>query len=370
MSFKPKGKYPTMREFVLCCLAFAVVALGSSVWAADPVADAIANLDPSRAKADRLAAIRWLKKQSEDAEALQAVEALTAACNEEDAEIRRESVITLGILCYRNDQPCPLVLVEAMLDPDKRISTNARAVVGFCKVVPKEAVPLLLKCAADLNGDVRSIALMPLARAGGKDPMVLAVLHQAAHDRYVHVRTNAAAAIWQMTGDLSQVVPCWLLLTEDSEGPAAEGDLEKESLNIAAFAGAMMLRKQSLARPREMCDVLVKLVDSNHQALRRAAVRNLRAMAMASPEAKQVLEEQGVPELLKKLSDDTDDKVASMAALGLQEFTKQDPADGSSPEQAKDVQPKSSGSSTSENSDENEESLENLDQILIETQGK
>ena len=54
-------------------------------------------------------------------------------------------------------------------------------------------------------------------------------------------------------------------------------------------------------------------------------------MALASPEAKLVLKEEGVPELLKKLSDDPDNKVASMAALGLKEFTKQEATDDSSP---------------------------------------
>ena len=314
-----------MRGIYVLFMGFCVALVASSAHAEDQIATAIANLAKDHTKADRLAAAKWLAK-SEDVGALKAIKALSEACKDDDSDIRYASVEALGILCSRHDRPCPMVLIETMfVDPSSRVRERADAWATITNKVPREATPLLLKYAPDPNSEMRRRAIFLLADVGSKDKLVLAVLHQAANDRDIQVRAAAVSGIWRATDDLAQVVPHWLLVEWPDDDVDPKTTLENSSLIM--LGTIILVHENCMSRPKQMCDVLLELLRSDLPVHRRRAARTLGAMAKDPAQPKRVLlQSKDVAGALRKLLDDSNQKVREQAAWALEQVEKVNPS--------------------------------------------
>lgn len=162
-------KYRLSRTFVFGFLCFTATVV-TTAQAQEDVPALVARLSANHPRANRIAAAKSLLKIT-DREALLAVGALSAACKDEDRDVRLQCVITLGLLLNRHKQQCPMILVEAMFDPDADVRTNSSVAVMLLEDrLPKNALPLLLKHAAHRDAWVRSYVLRVLASQAKKTP--------------------------------------------------------------------------------------------------------------------------------------------------------------------------------------------------------
>jgi hypothetical protein len=92
------------------------------------------RLDPTTPAPGRSEALRWLSRHSGAKYAPLAVPALGLCIREDpDAGIRAGAVGTLARIAGGRREPCPLVIIEAILDKDETVSQTAGAHSGRFK---------------------------------------------------------------------------------------------------------------------------------------------------------------------------------------------------------------------------------------------
>lgn len=297
----------------------------------DPIASAIDRLADTHPTQERVAAAQWLRN-SEDPQALTAIDALATLCDADDAEVRNAGVLAMGTLCMRHGRECPLALIRAMFDADDLVRANAGGMASLFKKLPPSSVPILLEHAASPDPQVRCHALVSLGRAGGNNRTVSAVLRQGVHDRDVFVRTHAVAGLWHATGDLSQVVPHWLRFIHESRIPNRPSNEQAENLaaigrQLAGTGAVELLQEQGRKHPEMLCEVLIRLLGSGPPEIRRGAAEQLAVMAADSARLQQVLKSQQVETALRKLRDDPNEEIRLAAAAALESLRQQPATD-------------------------------------------
>jgi hypothetical protein len=288
---------------------------------AEDISSAIAKVESGPTNKDRIAA-DWLRNQ-EDESALQSIDALTKACHSDDADVRNASLLAIGGLIVLHEKPCPLILIELIADPNLRNRTNASGYVSAATSIPLEAMSLLVKYASHPDPELRQSILVPLARAGGDDPLVQVILRQAVHDRASQVRANAVAALNRTSADFKFILTQWLLMAEKDDWLGRNSDPEAKALestgeDVAAIGAAYMLRKRGLDKPELMVDALLELLSSESTVVRAKSAMCLRGLAMQSPKAKELILAKDVVKRLKELLEDDSIKVSAGAQMALE----------------------------------------------------
>src|SRR5262245_38433590 len=92
------------------------------------VLDKVNQLEPSNSESQRLEAVKWFRRQIKSDKLGPAVSALTLAIRkDESSEVRDIAVQIIAGIALRQKLPCPLVVIEAMLDRDLFVRQSAGA---------------------------------------------------------------------------------------------------------------------------------------------------------------------------------------------------------------------------------------------------
>lgn len=123
------------------------------------------RLEVKHSAAVRLEAAKWLIARAESSHAALAVPVLERCLKTDpDAEVRNAAVQARAMIAAKRKEPCPLAVVEAMLDKDLSVSQNASACGELFKTFSSGSVEVLLRCAkADPFAAAVSRCLLALA---------------------------------------------------------------------------------------------------------------------------------------------------------------------------------------------------------------
>jgi hypothetical protein len=285
-------------------LCFAVGLAFGLVWAAMPSAvvaqegveskptaaefkDRVKHLDQTNPKLERLEAIKWLCRHAEAKDAHLAISALEQCIRKDpEAKVRENAIEALGLITKERQEPCPLVIVEALLDKDIYVSQMANALAGlFTKYAPG-SVEILLRCARSERATLREYSVSLLALAAGKDKRVLEAIRKATHDENFGVRHNAHCALFQANGNLEEFLAYFARLQDDPDGTLGQVDRNSEagkqellSRNLALISSAMLIAEWSDKRAEELAPILLKMLASPSPVMRRCAARWIGASA-------------------------------------------------------------------------------------------
>jgi HEAT repeat protein len=245
----------------------------------EAVKEQVRRLEPTNETATRLDALKWLNVHSRDKNAGLAIPALERCIHEDpESTVRAEAVLDLGLIAKDLQMPCPLVLVEALLDKEDAVRYQAESCTAlFTKFAPG-SVDVLLRCSRSENPSLRGDSLLILARAAGKDPKVLEVIEKGKQDKTFEVRHSAYCAAFKANDNLDEFLTYLIRVREHpasvlSPEPADSetGRQERTMRNLLLLGSSMQMIEWSDKRPEEMAAVLVKLLDDKSPVFRRGA---------------------------------------------------------------------------------------------------
>jgi len=281
----------TLPRWLTSVLFAASVAATAVAQAATPtateVADRVKQLAPDNPAARRVDALKWLNRHAKAAaDARPAV----ARCltGEPNAGVRAAAVNTLALMAHQLGEPCPVAVVEAVLDADEQTRINGSDTAGLFRTFAPGCVDVLLRAVKSKDADVRTGAVMHLALAGGKEKAVRDAIRGAARDDpRLSVRHNAHCSLFQATGDLPEFLAYIVRLQEDPDGVLGPVDAATEAgkrdqvtRNLASIGGATLVAEWSDARAADLAPALMNLLDSKSPAVRRGAARLIGASAV------------------------------------------------------------------------------------------
>jgi len=270
----------------LAAVVLALVAHVGLLREEPPVTEAefrqqIQRLDRKNDQAGRLKALKWIAEHPAAKQAELAIPALEHLIRKDpDEKIRDEALLAISKVARKQGKPCPLVLLEAVLDDDVGVRQSAGTVSEFFTTYAPGAVPVLLRGVWSEDAGIRSDCLRLLACAGPRDQVVLAVIETAMHDRIFQVRHNAHCAKFRATNNLGEFLGWLVRLQEDEEGVLyplpEEKDLraqERTVRNLAVIGSATLIIEWCDKRPDELAAALLQLLDSKSPLVRRGAAR-------------------------------------------------------------------------------------------------
>jgi hypothetical protein len=236
----------------------------------------------------RLTALKWLADHPTAKHADLALPALESVLRKDgEVKIREEAAVALGTLVKRLGKPCPLALVEAVLDENVYVRQAAEAFGNRFTTYPPGAVSTLLRGVASEDAMIRTYCHGLLARAAPGDERVLAIIDAATHDKIFQVRHNAHCAKFLANNNLSEFLTWIVRLQEDEEGvfyPVPEDDVlrkdQKSVRNLALVGTATQIVDWCETRPDELADALLQLLDNTSPLIRRGAARLIGAAVM------------------------------------------------------------------------------------------
>jgi len=313
-------------------------------------AEQVRQLDAKKSKKERLAALKWIEQHVKREEAERAVAALERCLKKDpDADVRSQAVQHLAVIALHRKEPCPLAVVETMLDPDAGVRNLAGSCAWMFKTFSSGAVPVLLRCMKSDDPEDRNTAVSLLARAGGKSEKTMRVVREATRDKEYFVRHNARIALFSLSDKLEDIVPYCVRVQVELPASAPRPDKTEEVKRDLANRGLIMqlslLKLAGLveSRPDECTKLLKTLLQDPSATTRRETASALAEIARVAREkdfavetkptplpeemlrpfvaSLPVLHKQKVDTVLKKLGDDDPDAgVRAAARRAFREF--------------------------------------------------
>jgi hypothetical protein len=243
------------------------------------VTQQIRRLDPRNDKSARLDALRWLDLRLRGEQAEQATPALTRCVKDDpEPEVRSRAIMALAGLERRRKQPCPLALIEAMLDPIDIVRWQAGVQIALFPDLAPGAAPVLLRGTKSEDPDVRGNILFPLARAARKDPTLLPALRERTKDKDWFVRDCAHIALYRATDEIDDYL---LYVARERAAAHKAGPLRKEEgeeekrlraqRNLLMISGAVMLSEWLEKRPKDVAGAIRRMLEDEAASERSAA---------------------------------------------------------------------------------------------------
>jgi hypothetical protein len=304
------------------------------------VREQIGRLD-SKDKAVRLEAVKWLVSHASAKNAGLAVPVLERSIHEDrNAEVRMEAVNALGQIAKQLDKPCPLVLLEALLDQDSNVRQMADARASFFTTFAPGSVEPVLRAVWSDDADIRNPSLLLLAQVAPRDDRALAVIETAKQDRAFQVRHAAYCAKFKANDRLDEFLIWMIRMREDPDTVLAPAPEDRElrqqdqtMRNLFLLYSAQKTLEWIDKRPDELSAALLKLLDHKSPVIRRgsawligAEARQGDAPDAGKPAPSKVtvrLEKLKIRERLVKLSEnDLDASVRAAARDALTRLSK------------------------------------------------
>lgn len=263
---------------------FVTLLISSGVRAETPSAadfDAqLAKLTPEATAAERLAVAKWLHSNFRSEHSPRAVPALESLIRKDtEPEVRRKATAALVQLVNRHDVPCPLGLVAALRDPVDEVRWEASVLGGpYKKRLAPDVLDALIAAAADERAPVRSMGLIHLADAAGKDARARAAIAKAKEDKTFDVRLMAHSAWFTATDDVAAFLAYVIRVREEPKAvlDALPEGSEEEALqrcqrNLFVIGSAARVADWTDERPDDLAAALIKLLGDKSATTRRGA---------------------------------------------------------------------------------------------------
>ncbi len=240
----------------------------------------------AKEKTDRLDAVRWLNRHSRADNAVLAIPALERCLRtDSEADVRLSAVESLVNIATNLKKPCPLAVVEAMLDKDETVSQAADALAGSFKQYEPGSLDVLLRYAQTNQGKL-SGGLIHLARFAAKEKRAFATIEAAMKEKSFSIRHNAHCAMHQATDNVREFLVYFIRLRDnpdaflgDIDRHSEAGKREKTYINLAQIGGALLKIEWSESRADDFASALMKLLDDPAPAIRRGAAQDIGASA-------------------------------------------------------------------------------------------
>jgi HEAT repeat protein len=298
----------------------------------------VKNDVPSKRKA-----LKWLQSNLNAKNAGLVMPALAQTVRADpDADIRCGAIAALAWIAKYRKGPCPLAIVEALLDKEDGVHSYAGIAYEFRTFEPG-SVEVLLRCARSEREIVRENALLLLQAAGGRDKKVLEVLEKAKQDKSFIVRNDAYLAMFKANDKLNDYLSWIIRVRQEFDGMPDPKLTERErnQRNLTVLLMEMKMIEWRDKRPEELSRALVKLLDDKSPPTRRQAAwligavyrRNAAGLIIADIKLFQFetsneksacaphLEKLKAAERLQKVSDDDPDgSVRAAARMALKQF--------------------------------------------------
>jgi HEAT repeat protein len=211
------------------------------------------------------------------------IPALTRCVKEDpEPEVRGRAIMALAGLERRRKRPCPLVLIEAMLDPVDIVRWQAGVQIALFPDIAPGAAPVLLRGTKSDDPDVRGNILFPLATAARKDPKLLPALRERTKDKDWFVRDCAHIALYRATDQIDDYLA--YVARERAAAPKA-GPLRKDEAegakrlraqrNLLIISGSALLAEWLQTRPKDVAGALGRMLEDEAAAERSAAANLL-----------------------------------------------------------------------------------------------
>jgi hypothetical protein len=243
------------------------------------------QVEQNKDKAARLAAVKWFNQRSWSKNAALGIPALEHCIRKDSQmELRREAVQSLAMIAKRLGQPCPLVILEALLDREEEVRWQASADTVLFKTFAPGAVEVLFRCVRSEDDSMRADSLLLLARVAGKDRKVLDVIEKAKQDKTFQVRHAAYCAMFQANDKVDEFLGYMIRVQEDPEAvlsPAEENSetwkRERAMRTLVLLGSAVRMIEWSDERPDDLAPALLKLLEDKSPVMRRGAARMIGA---------------------------------------------------------------------------------------------
>jgi hypothetical protein len=232
---------------------------------------------PDALPAARLAALEWLGKHVRDPADGETIAALDQCLKDAEAKVRAAAVEARGNLAMQIKAPCPIGVIEAMLDSDPDVRENA---INWSAVFPsgryaQDAAPVLLRCVKSDHHGVRSLGVLLLAQLPNKNDTILRTVTELTRDKHVLVRNDAQSALYRLTGKLDDVVPYCLRLRLEARDAARiqSGKVpaeERVQRNLVTLGVNLRLSNLIEDRTDDLAQYLLGLLAGEDATLRRA----------------------------------------------------------------------------------------------------
>jgi HEAT repeat protein len=280
----------------------------------------------------KLGVLEWLYRNAKAANAGLAIPALEKAVRADpDDDVRCRAILALGWIAKYLNKPCPLAIIEALLDKDDGVVSYAGIASNF-RTFERGSVKVLLRCVQSEREMVRGNTILLLLAAGGKDKSVLEVIEKASQDKSFGVRHNAHVAMFKANDRLDDFLHWIIRVYERVDRPSDPERAEKEqtSRDLAILGMAQRIVEWRDKRPEALSKALVKLLDDKSPPIRRGAARLIGPVYLKNPHEETSteksacaphLEKLKAEERLQKLRDgDPDTSVRAAARLTLKQL--------------------------------------------------
>ena len=237
---------------------------------------------------ERLEAIKWIERHAGAPNVHLAIPRLEQCIRADPNPLVRDAAVDCRAeVAKKRREPCPLVIVEAILDQDEMVSQSADCYAAhFSKFAPG-CVEVLLRCAQSENDRVRhGGSLNHLAYAAGKDKRALEAIEKAMNDKSFGVRHNAHIAMFHANDNLEQLLTYFIRLQQDPDGVLGQVDKTTEDgkrevviRDMVQVGSVGVIVEWSDKRAEDLAAALVKLLGSESPQLRRGAAYLIGASA-------------------------------------------------------------------------------------------
>jgi hypothetical protein len=239
----------------------------------------IQRLGPKNDKAARLDALRWIDLRLRSDQVDPVIPALSRCVKDDpEPEVRSRAIAVLARMERQGKRPCPVALIEAMLDKTDIVRWEAGVQVGLFPDLAPGAAPVLLRGTKSEDPDVRGNVLFPLGKAARKDPKLLPALRERTKDKDWFVRDCAHIALYRATEQIDDYLrylareraaahKAWPPRKEESE----EEKRLRARRNLLLIGGSVLLSEWLQTRPKDLSGTLGRALEDEAASERSAA---------------------------------------------------------------------------------------------------
>lgn len=209
---------------------------------------------------EKCAEIRRLR-QSGGADA---IHRLHAYLDNDDARVRADAVTAIGHLALQAELNCPISVVSALLDHDRRVRDPAGFLVTAFKAYEGDPTAALIRAAKHEDRDTRAAAVTALAKQPSRSDDVIAAITLATTDPDLLVRHNAFVAHYRATDDIRPIGDWCVRILAGVDVPETDSRVLLEATRDSARRLLEELRQRD---PRTFESHLLELADRDSGAI-------------------------------------------------------------------------------------------------------
>jgi HEAT repeat protein len=234
--------------------------------------------------------------------------------DDSNPDVRSAAINAVGVraIVKEKTKVCPMELIHALLDKDKRVRNSANNYFVAFDEFPKESLPLLLKALHHEDNDVQSNVAGVIYHLGDAAKDAVPDLLKELDNKDSMVRHNATVSLWYITHRPELILRTNLEILSIKTSPEPEYSWKPE---VVSAYFIKMIGEES---PKEVGLALIDLLTDSSPKIRATSARSLGALAKGDKTVRSKLLEIKADEFIKKLLEDPDESVRLDAERALE----------------------------------------------------